>query len=1293
MSFFDPDNTNAYGAILNLDDSVLEALAEIDNGAGFGLGAIDTADIKNLGEFCSAIAQDAQQLALEIDRERDSLSGQDRRDARDATRGLDAAADLATACVNAVVAMAEYDPEGLAVLSSTFANQIKGAIDQGVVEYQKVIAGLVPEEDYVPFTQNPNSEYSDGWVDQTFKDIAGRASQGQATTGEQVQEIAQRNLEEQRPNRDAGLPVTLDNSAFGGLTRNEDRSVEQALDELYNRVGGTNPGSPEGVATRIDAGELASSIKEVFGERLTARQIEDLDFLIGVGRSNAQQGQSAADRAQEFLNNITDFNNNNWDGQLSVNERAEINATALNQFLSTLTKEERAALQVTNPQIAADLDSIRSSIDASGIGIFGRRGDLIQVPGGTAEFRESGQTITNIADSLIARVIAERGSITEAEVQEIEDFVSARYRAEQQRQVFEGAEVVPKNPLLTGQLIQTREAEAGPVYSSFPLGQFADDAFLPFSAAIDNSVNTRVAAILARGEYPTEAEIEAIQREAIAETRSASGPAPVNTGQTQAAVGQSSKPAQPGTREWEIQNQVGRLKNDVELRAWLATTTYTAAEINAAYPEYATADLQRVINEAKADGRADPLNAGLANLYADQSQTQQFGNYVLPRPLRVDEQGNPIYAAQDPALKAAQAIVAADAKLAWERAVREIYDRYNVGDRSFVISQPGADGYPEIQIRLPDGSDISVPTGSYFAGIPKIISGDQFFFAQPRPLFGFETGYADRVVQITPPLQTAVAIQLPTGQNIVVDPNSELARYIQYLGTQNNSLLQRPFAEIWAEGGVTDPYTDPATVQYAIDALARVTARADYLRANGITPPESFWNDPNWPRYVGTSKEAFDQAVRALEDPSFRANLIASNGWSQADYESWSLSVLNPEESARRTAESERLRGVVAGPGSSGTGSSRYVLSTNKATVAEIKNGAFNAQGAPVIDYTKTSALDGVDAAALAAQLSADAARQLAGELIGKIQTSAPPLPTGLSPFVTAATSAFGIPSLTGLDNLFGNQAATIALARQQAQFQARYNQASSSDWRLRLSLAPGATYLYKDQNAGILAPLYQTDGVIFPYTPQIETSYSASYEKYDLVHSNYRGYFYKGSGVNEIQIRGTFTAQDTPEAGYLLAVIHFFRSITKMFYGQDALRGAPPPLVYLTGYGDFQFNNHPCVVSNFNYSLPSDVDYIRALAPNNYGNLFVKRFPSSLLNASRLLDLAAQGVTEGADLLRSAQNLTTQFSNNTTNANYVPTKMEINITLLPVNTRAQVSQQFSLKEFANGNLIKKGFW
>jgi hypothetical protein len=230
---------------------------------------------------------------------------------------------------------------------------------------------------------------------------------------------------------------------------------------------------------------------------------------------------------------------------------------------------------------------------------------------------------------------------------------------------------------------------------------------------------------------------------------------------------------------------------------------------------------------------------------------------------------------------------------------------------------------------------------------------------------------------------------------------------------------------------------------------------------------------------------------------------------------------------------------------------------------------------------------------------------------------------------------------------------------------------------------------------------LYDTDGVIFPYTPSIETSYNANYEMYDLTHSNFRGYFYKNSRVNDINIRATFTAQDTQEAAYLLSVIHFFRSVTKMFYGaKDAYRGAPPPLTYLSGLGAYQFNNHPCVVSQFNYSLPPDVDYIRALAPNNYGtNLLTQRARTGATAGSPLMASAMRllgTITKppvGATATPPTPSMINQNVNNTSQATYVPTKIELSITLLPINTRSQVSTQFNMKEFASGALVKGGFW
>lgn len=271
-------------------------------------------------------------------------------------------------------------------------------------------------------------------------------------------------------------------------------------------------------------------------------------------------------------------------------------------------------------------------------------------------------------------------------------------------------------------------------------------------------------------------------------------------------------------------------------------------------------------------------------------------------------------------------------------------------------------------------------------------------------------------------------------------------------------------------------------------------------------------------------------------------------------------------------------------------------------------------------------------------------------------------------------------------------EAAARDRARQQQAISAQRRQINNGDWRVRLRLAPAAKYLYNSDDPGILQPLKITDGVIFPYTPTITTAYKANYSNYDLTHSNYRGYFYQNSYVEPIQITGQFTAQNTADANYLLAVITFFKSVTKMFYGQDAQRGAPPPLTYLSGLGEYQFNEHPCLVTQFNYTLPAEVDYIRAGSPNQLGLNQVNQRDRQTVTTGSLFGglnrLAAALLTKGA--IPKPPGPPTLGQNRPT---YVPTKMEIQITLLPIQSRNQVSKQFSVKGFANGNLIKGGFW
>jgi hypothetical protein len=279
-------------------------------------------------------------------------------------------------------------------------------------------------------------------------------------------------------------------------------------------------------------------------------------------------------------------------------------------------------------------------------------------------------------------------------------------------------------------------------------------------------------------------------------------------------------------------------------------------------------------------------------------------------------------------------------------------------------------------------------------------------------------------------------------------------------------------------------------------------------------------------------------------------------------------------------------------------------------------------------------------------------------------------------------------------------QAAQEAQLRQQAAVQAEFQSPGNNDWRVKLKLASGATYLYKDADAknGILAPLAASNGVVFPYMPTISTSYNANYDQTDLTHSNYRGQFYKSSYVGDIQISGEFTAQDTAEANYLLAVIHFFRSVTKMFYGaKDAFRGTPPPLVYLMGLGQYQFNNQPCVVRTFNYSMPNNVDYIRT-KPNNYNvnlNGRQEKTQTGLNPIAAVIDrLRNAGLKKGAlPNVPSQTLLDLQSVNNIDNSTYVPTRCDISITLMPIQTRDQQSTLFNMKEYASGQLLKGGFW
>jgi len=211
-------------------------------------------------------------------------------------------------------------------------------------------------------------------------------------------------------------------------------------------------------------------------------------------------------------------------------------------------------------------------------------------------------------------------------------------------------------------------------------------------------------------------------------------------------------------------------------------------------------------------------------------------------------------------------------------------------------------------------------------------------------------------------------------------------------------------------------------------------------------------------------------------------------------------------------------------------------------------------------------------------------------------------------------------------------------------------------DWRVRISMQPQtAALFYNNPGNPILYPLSQTNGVVFPYTPQVDISHQADYTAQPLTHSNYQSYFYDKSSVQRINITADFTVQNIQEGQYLAAVMQFLKSTTKMFFGNSQLAGTPPPMVFLDGYGPAILPHVPCVVTDFSYTMPGDVDYIK--------------------------------IPVGASLQSTAGN-PIQNSNYAVPAR-LPTACTLRIGLQPIYSKNNVARNFTLERYAAGGLIQ----
>jgi hypothetical protein len=270
---------------------------------------------------------------------------------------------------------------------------------------------------------------------------------------------------------------------------------------------------------------------------------------------------------------------------------------------------------------------------------------------------------------------------------------------------------------------------------------------------------------------------------------------------------------------------------------------------------------------------------------------------------------------------------------------------------------------------------------------------------------------------------------------------------------------------------------------------------------------------------------------------------------------------------------------------------------------------------------TLQSAVGGISN--ITADISGSLNKLAGGNLAGGFQEAARAI-SGAAGQLNNLLSLFRGANLPAGGELFTQQSEAVKLSPN-----------NKDDWRVKID-----TNWELFEGSEIFAPLALTGGVVFPYLPKITFSTKANYTSVDPVHNNYPFQAYKNSQVDEIQISGDFTCETEDDAAYWISATTFFKTATKMFFGNSPNAGNPPVICRLSGYGTSIFNNVPVVVKSFSVDLNDDVNYVKC-------NL---------------------------------------YATNT----WVPVVSTISVTLAPVYNRANL-RKFNITDYAAGQMISGG--
>jgi hypothetical protein len=256
----------------------------------------------------------------------------------------------------------------------------------------------------------------------------------------------------------------------------------------------------------------------------------------------------------------------------------------------------------------------------------------------------------------------------------------------------------------------------------------------------------------------------------------------------------------------------------------------------------------------------------------------------------------------------------------------------------------------------------------------------------------------------------------------------------------------------------------------------------------------------------------------------------------------------------------------------------------------------------------------------------------------------------------------------------------------------ASFTDDSSDDWRVRLSLPSWTSF----KTSAVLGPLKKAGGLVFPYTPTISINQTAKYTSVSPIHSNFQFNVFQSSDPGKITITAPMYVEDAVQAQYWIAMLHYLRSLTKMFSGNDPKAGNPPPIVFLNGYGNYVFKNIPVVVTGFDVQLGNECDYIGcSVAGSLMGEIgdiagALGGLAGTVGNTFSALGEVAAQVVDLAGGVEAAATVLSGFGlGGTTNAGttHVPTKSSFTVNLQTAYSRDSV-RKFSLDTFVTGGYL-----